>query len=133
MPRAPSRACQKSGEVVQDRDSHLKLRDLTIEVPSHHPLAHQLDAAHLRLDQTTSVIPAPSSPDRAAQSLRRAQDLDSRLRSRMVLLPGLAGALLHRNDRKQLWLLVTGQGTALQRGRAAVSQGQGLASGVHPL
>jgi transposase len=23
----------------------------------------------------------------------------------MVLLPGLAGALLHRNDRKQLWLL----------------------------
>lgn len=53
-------------ETVQDRGTYLQLRDLTIEVPCHHPFVHQLDATHLGHDQTGPLIPAPALPDRAA-------------------------------------------------------------------
>ena len=58
------------GVAVQDGDADLELGDLTVEVPSHEPLAQQLHAMHLRLDAASAVISAPSSPDRAAEVFR---------------------------------------------------------------
>ena len=58
------------GVAVQDGDADLELGDLTVEVPSHEPLAQQFHAMHLRLDAASAVISAPSSPDRAAEVFR---------------------------------------------------------------
>ena len=71
---------------------------LTIEVPRHDPLAHQLDAPHLGLDQAAPVIAAPALPDIPTESQRSAQDLVVRAGSRAVLLPRFPGILSHRND-----------------------------------
>ena len=58
------------GVAVQNGDTDLELGDLTVEVPSHEPLAQQFHAMHLRLDAASAVISAPSSPDRAAEVFR---------------------------------------------------------------
>ena len=63
------------GVAVQDGDPDLELRNLTVEVPRHEPLAHQFHAMHLRFDATSAVVSAPSSPERAAKIFRSAQGL----------------------------------------------------------
>lgn len=58
------------GEAVQDGDTHLELRDLTVEVACGEALTEQLDTVHLGLCAASAVIPAPSSPDGPATAFR---------------------------------------------------------------
>ena len=50
------------GVTVEDGNANLNLGDLFVEVPRHAPLAHQFDTMHLRLDATTAMVSAASSP-----------------------------------------------------------------------
>jgi hypothetical protein len=47
----------EGGEAVQDRCPDLKLYDLSVEVARHDALSQELEAAHLGLSQTSSVVP----------------------------------------------------------------------------
>ena len=74
---------------VQDGDADLEFCDLTIEVPRHEPLAHQLHTMHLCFDAASAVVSAPSSPERAAELFRCAHGLVSSHGSGGNVLPGL--------------------------------------------
>lgn len=56
------------GELIEDRDTHEELRDLTIKVSRREALTEQFDAVHFRLDAASAVIPAPASPDRPPEA-----------------------------------------------------------------
>ena len=60
------------GVAVQNGDTDLKLRDLSVEVPRHEALPQQFHTVHLRFDAASAVVSAPSSPDRSAEAFRRA-------------------------------------------------------------
>lgn len=55
-------------EAVQDCCPDLEFGLLAVEVSCHDAFPEQLEAAHLCRDQTSSVISAPTPPDRAAKS-----------------------------------------------------------------
>ena len=51
------------GEAVQDGNTNLELRDLTVKVPRQEALAQQFHTMHLGLDAAPAVIAAPLSPE----------------------------------------------------------------------
>lgn len=63
---------------VQDGDAGLEFSDLSVEVPSHEPLAQLFDIRHLRLDAAPAVVPAPSSPQGSVEVFRCPQGLVQR-------------------------------------------------------
>lgn len=79
----------KARKAIQQSSTHLQFGHLTIEVTCLDALAKELEAAHLRFDETASVIATPVFPYRAPESARRSQDLITRLRARAIRLPGL--------------------------------------------
>jgi hypothetical protein len=60
----------EGGEAVEDCNTNLKLRDLTVEVAHHEALPRQFHAMRLCLDAASTVVSAPFSPERLAQILR---------------------------------------------------------------
>ena len=74
------------GVAIQDRDTHLNLRDLAVEVTRHEALTQQFHAMHplpgsgllanherVCLDATSAVVSAPIPPQRPTQVLRCAE------------------------------------------------------------
>ena len=86
------------GLSVQDGDTDLELRDLSVKVPCHEPLAQQFHVMHLLLEAAPAVVSAPSSPESQAEVFRCAQGLVSGTRARGDGLPWL-GVLTGRDDR----------------------------------
>ncbi len=64
----------KCRESVLDRRPDLQLRHLPVEVARHNAFPEQREASHFGLDQTSSVVAAPSPPDRAAKATSGAED-----------------------------------------------------------
>ena len=61
----------KTREAIQHGGTHLQLSDLAVEVTGHDPRTEQLEAAHLGLDQTASVVAIPLFPYRSAKAMSR--------------------------------------------------------------
>jgi len=89
--------CER-GEAVQDGNTNLELRDLTVEVPRHEALTQWFHTVHPGFDAASAVTAAPSSPDGTAEAFRGAQGLGARDRAGSVGLAWL-GLLARRNDR----------------------------------
>ena len=92
-------------EAVQDCRPDLQFGDLPVKVARHDALTEQLEAPHLGLDQASSVIPAPSPPDRAAEAAGGADGVVQGLRAggvfqlwARVLAGGYDGAGVPRRD-----------------------------------
>ena len=102
--------CSEGGEAVQDCGPDLKRGDLPVEVTGHDALARELEAAHplpgsglpanherVGLDLASSVIAAPSLPDRPAKASAPAKGLVAHGCSCCLFLPRLSG-LAGRDD-----------------------------------
>ena len=99
------------GVAIQNGDTDLKLRDLSVEVPRHEALPQQFHTVHLRFDAASAVVSAPSSPEGPAEVFRGAQGLVSCGRASCDHLPRL-GVPAGRDD---------GMGTAVSDGIVALA------------
>lgn len=57
----------KGAEFVQDDDTKLEPRELTVELPCRKALTEPFDAVHLRFDAALAVVSTLSSPQRTVQ------------------------------------------------------------------
>lgn len=53
---------------VQDGDTNLELRHLTVDVTRNEALTQQFDTVRIDFGAASAVVAAPSSPQRAAQT-----------------------------------------------------------------
>lgn len=74
-------------KAVQDRSPDLQFGHLPVEVARHDALTEQLEATLLCLGQASSVIPAPTPPDRAAKTPGDAENFVSGMGARRGLQP----------------------------------------------
>jgi hypothetical protein len=77
----------KGRKAVQDRGPDLQFGHMSVEVACHNARSKQLKATHFRFDKTSSMIPAPAPPDRAAEASGGAEDLVSGMGARRSLQP----------------------------------------------
>ena len=99
LSRAQREGRSKGGEAVQDGRPDLKLGHLSVEVARHDALSQEFEAAHLGLDQASSVIASPAFPDSPAKTAATAQGVVARDRPCRVFLPRLA-VPAGRDDRR---------------------------------
>ena len=62
----PDGVCEQGSECrepIENGDTDVNFGDLAVKVSCHKKLAEQFNAMHFRLDTTSPMITAPSSPD----------------------------------------------------------------------